>query len=121
MQPKQLARGAFSTVLYRGNALTSGHWSIERTDTGTFLVTGEDFYAKSGPDVRFFLSPLPAEAINASNAVEGSLFVKLLKPGEYSGVHRYKLPDGIDLSTYRSVVLHCERYSVLWSTSPLTD
>ena len=100
-----------------GSASLEGDWSIVQTEEGSFLELADNFSAKSGPDVKIFLSPLAANEVNKKNAADGGLFLKLLET--FEGSARIKIPEGTDLSNYQSLVFHCEKYSKLWGTSPL--
>jgi len=95
-----------------------GSYYIEKLNNGErHLVLSENFKTKSGPDLKIFLSPLSLAEVNGNNAVEGSYQLTELestKPGQ-----RFEIPDEVDLSKYKTVLIHCEEYSVLWGGAEL--
>ncbi len=107
---------AFHSLL--GRPSVSGGWRIVRSEAGGFaLEVGEDFVARKGPDVKFFLSPLPAADVTGDNATRGSVFVVQLEA--FEGPQRFALPASAAPETFRTLVLHCEAYSKLWGVSAL--
>lgn len=100
-----------------GKSSLQGSWSIEQQGEKWVLKLGDDFKAKSAPDIKVFLSPKNASAINGKNATEGSLLVQ--KINQFSGEVIIELPAGTQLKDYQTLVLHCEEYGKLWGTSPL--
>lgn len=94
-----------------------GGWHIEQADGQQVLVLNDSFKAKSGPDVKLFLSPTAASKVTGRNATDGSVF--LVQLDRFDGNQRFVLPAGTDLSQFKTLVLHCEEYSKLWGTSPL--
>ena len=65
----------------------------------------------------YFLSPLDADSVVASNATSGSVLIAELKKAR--GAQRYALPADVDLEQFRTLVLHCEQYTKLWGVSSL--
>ena len=106
---------AFTTFCQQPSA--SGAWKIVREGDGYALELADDFEAKKGPDVKFFLSPTAAAEVTGANATAGSTFVVQLE--RFSGAQRFPLPAGAEPEAFRSLVLHCEAYSKLWAISPL--
>ncbi len=78
---------------------------------------GEDFVARKGPDVKFFLSSTPADEVTGGNATEGSVFVVQLE--SFEGRQRFALPAETSPEAFHSLVLHCEAYGKLWGVSSL--
>ncbi|MEZ5956235.1 MAG: DM13 domain-containing protein [Hyphomonadaceae bacterium] len=109
---ERLAAGGFSNQAQR----ITGSWSIERETDGVYLVLSSDFRTRSAPDLKFFLHTLPASQITAQNATRG-VFVGELANAR--GAQRIRLPSNIDPARFRSVVLHCEQYTVLWGAGDL--
>lgn len=95
----------------------SGNWSIEQTDGQTRLVFDDSFRARSGPDLKIFLSSKEFSKAKGSNATQQSVLVAELKSNK--GSQSYLLPEGLDLSAFNSLLIHCEKYSVLWGGSQL--
>ena len=96
-----------------------GSWSIVKTDDGSFLELGDDFKTKSAPDLKLFLSKLPASEVTPENAVSSSVLLAPLKSAK--GEQRYALPADLDLDKYKTLALHCEEYTKLWGVSPLQN
>ncbi len=104
----------------------SGQWTISRQGDQLFVELGDDFETKNGPDLHILLSPKPfAQATNA-NASKGALVVGLLRSSDDSvlfrkmkGAQRLAIPSGTRLSDYRSILIHCVRFSHLWAGADL--
>jgi hypothetical protein len=107
-----LKSGAFGKQEQR----ISGTWSIEQAADGAYLVLSSDFTTRSAPDLKLFLNPLPPAQVTAQNATQGVLIGPLKSA---KGASRYKLPAGLDLGRYKSVVLHCEQYTKLWGAGEI--
>ena len=93
-----------------------GSWQIETRDDGRYLVLSEDFRTRRAPDLKIFLSAEPAEAVTSDNATQGHFLAAL---ETHRGGSQYRLPDDLDLSAFRSIVIHCERFSKLWGAGTL--
>ena len=102
-----------------GSPALSGDWKIVLEDGVTYLHLDKNFQAKKGPDVKIFLSRKAVDEIEGSNAKDEAVFIKLLE--EFKGPKKIKLPEDIDITTFKSIVFHCEEYSKLWGTSPLSQ
>ena len=100
-----------------GKASLQGDWKIVSVDGRSYIELAENFKAKEGPDVKIFLSPASAAGINGKNAADDSLFVHLLD--DFEGSNRIPIPEGVDLTDYKTLVFHCEAYSKLWGVSSL--
>ena len=94
-----------------------GTWMLSQEDGTHILTLGEDFKTKKGPDLKLFLSPTPIAKVTNDNAIEGSTFMGLLK--SHKGGQRYVIPSNIDLSAYKSLVIHCEKYTKVWGGTDL--
>lgn len=94
-----------------------GSWRIVDSADGRYLELDDAFRTRRAPDLKLFLSPLPADEITANNATSGSVLIAPLKKAK--GAQRYALPDGLDLDEFQTLVLHCEQYTKLWGVSPL--
>lgn len=94
-----------------------GSWEIVERDGSLYVVFGEDFRAARGPDLKVFLSPTAFADVNGKNAIRGSVNLGLLKSTR--GAQEYKIPDTVKLSDYKTVLVHCEAYEVLWGGADL--
>ena len=99
------------------NKRTSGTWSIETRADGQYVVLSDDFKTKRAPDLKIFLSPRQPDQLTGSNATTGSTFVAELTSNK--GGQAYKLPAGVNLDDFASVLIHCEQYSVFWAAGSL--
>lgn len=113
---------ADSETLYSGewtkkSFKVSGTWSIVKKDGKTYVKLSSDFRTRNAPDLKIFLSPLAASATNGGNATEGSVLVAPLTSN--SGEQVYEIPDGVDIANFKSMLIHCEQYSKLWSAADL--
>lgn len=90
----------------------AGKGRIVKTDSGIEIVFSDDFDTRSGPDLKVYLSKLPLSELEDSTVDSNSLKIGVLK--SKSGAQSYRLPDGVSVEDYKSVVIHCEAFSKLW-------
>ena len=101
----------------------SGTWTRKTQNIeGTWKIAGGEltlsgFSTKKAPDLKILLSPAPLSAITNDNATSGAKLIAKLKSPK--GDQTYALPAGIDISTYKSIIIHCEKYSKLWGGASL--
>ena len=76
-----------------------------------------DFEVGPGPAFHVYL--VPNANIRTATAVKDSMFVDLGGLRAFRGSQRYPIPAGVDLKNYPSVVIWCERFSVLISPADL--
>lgn len=107
-----VATGSFSNVAMK----TSGTWTLETREDGVYAVLSADFKARKAPDLKIFLHSANASNVDDDNAAEGLLVAELTS---HKGGQEYKLPAGVDLSAYKSFVIHCERYSKFWAAGDI--
>lgn len=77
----------------------------------------EDFAVGPGPAYHVYLVPL-AE-VSPQTAVEKTMYVDLGRLRAFKGSQVYKIPAGVDLKKYGSVVIWCKHFSVLISPARL--
>ena len=63
---------------------------------------------------------VPNANIRDAAAVKDAMFIDLGGLRAFKGSQRYPIPAGVDLKNYPSVVIWCERFSVLISPADLT-
>ncbi|MCG8419759.1 MAG: DM13 domain-containing protein [Proteobacteria bacterium] len=95
----------------------SGSWKIVREGDKRFLVISGDFRTKNGPDLKVFLSPRALGDVTSRNATRDSRLVSRLP--RHKGAQRIEIPAGVDLAQYKTVLIHCKKYSVLFTASAL--
>lgn len=100
----------------KGYAIDGG-WRIV-DDAGTLYVELDaSFSTRRAPDLKLFLSPLELGALGDRNAIRDAVLIAPLE--HHKGAQRYALPDGVDLGAYRSLIVHCEKFSKLWGGTAL--
>jgi Electron transfer DM13 len=77
-----------------------------------------DFEVGAGPDFHVYLVPKPA--VRSSEDAKDQMFVDLGRLRAFKGSQVYRIPDGVDLKKYPSVVIWCQQFSVLISPADLT-
>ena len=96
---------------------TKGSWTLSAENGVTTISLDDDFSTRNAPDLKIFLSPLSAASVKNKTAVPGSLLIAPLQSNK--GRQSYIVPAGTDLSKYKSVIIHCEAYTKLWSAADL--
>ncbi|MGI5255834.1 DM13 domain-containing protein [Streptomyces angustmyceticus] len=107
-----LAEGRFVTHEHD----TSGTARTVRLADGGQVLRLEDLKTSEGPDVRVYLSPRAADSAKAGL---GDGAVELGKLKGNLGNQNYSVPAGTDLSTFRSAVIWCARFSVSFGAAEL--
>jgi hypothetical protein len=104
----------------------SGQWKITRHGEQLFVELGDDFETKNGPDLHILLSPKALTQLTNANASKDALVVGLLHSSDDSvlfrkmkGAQRLAIPSGVRLSDYRTILIHCVRFSHLWAGADL--
>lgn len=96
---------------------SAGDWSIFQDGDKTYVKLSRDFKTRSAPDLKIFLSPLEARRTSGRNATDGSVLVAPLSSNE--GEQIYEIPEGVDLTQFKSILIHCQQFSKLWSAADL--
>ncbi len=108
-------RGAFTEV----DAVHKAKGTATVYRVGNELVLRLDpFESANGPDLYVYLSRQAVPRSSAQVHEGGSVEVARLK-GNIGG-QNYTLPADLDLSKYKSVVIYCRRFHVVFSTAELT-
>jgi len=89
----------------RGKAL------LIETEPGRHTLRFEDFSVRNGPDLFVYLSP------SAGGNAEGSIDLGGLKATD--GAFNYDVPPGTDVSQFKSAIVWCREFSVLFAVAPL--
>lgn len=108
IEPVSLAEGVFVNAddFHTG----SGTATLFRLTDGSHLLRFENFSVTNGPDLRVYLS----KDSSVSEAVE------LGKLKGNKGSQNYEIPEQIDLSQYRYVIIYCKPFHVTFATAKLT-
>lgn len=96
---------------------SSGTWKIVKNGEHHYVVLDSRFKTRNAPDLKLFLSKNTSAKLTGRNATSGAVRVAKLKSNK--GAQRYRLPVGINPSDFKSLIIHCERYSKLWSAGTL--
>lgn len=96
---------------------SKGLWKISKKDGITTISLDEDFKTKKAPDLKLYLSPLTADEVGSDSAVSGSVLISPLD--SHKGPQSYVIPEQVDVSQYKSILIHCEAYTKLWSAADL--
>jgi len=104
----------------------AGQWKITRHGEQLYVELGDDFETKNGPDLHILLSPKSLTQLTDANASQEALVVGLLKTTDDSvlfkkmkGAQRLAIPSEARLSDYRTILIHCVRFSHLWAGAEL--
>ncbi|KUM39254.1 hypothetical protein AR689_06990 [Arthrobacter sp. EpRS71] len=97
---------------------TTGTARLVKLPDGSHLLRLEDLASSDGPDVKVWLSSLPAGGDWFK--YRSGRYVDLGAVKATHGSHNYLLPPGTDITGLTSVVLWCDRFSVAFGSAPLT-
>ena len=110
MPERVLFEGAFHDADDRHHG--SGSVEVLRhEDDSTTVQLGDDFTTDDGPDLFVVLSP------SAEGYADGALTLGAL--ASVSGTSEYDVPDDVIVADFRSVLIWCEEFSVLFAVAPL--
>jgi len=77
-----------------------------------------DFEVGPGPKYHVYL--VPDAWVTPDTRVEETMFVDLGRLKAFSGSQNYRIPPGLDLADYKTVVIWCEHFNALISPALLT-
>jgi hypothetical protein len=109
---KTLAEGHFQSLEHS----TQGRASILELADGSQFLRFDDLETSNGPDLRVYLSHIPA---SDDWRAYGERFIDLGALKGNRGDQNYELPSDVDLSRYRSAVIWCRRFTVGFGVAPL--
>src|SRR5918993_370311 len=96
------------------------HWGKGKVGVYRRVVFLEsDFEVGPGPAFHVYL--VPKAKIRRSSDMDGVMYVDLGGLRAFKGSQRYAIPAGVNLRDYQSVIIWCERFSVLISPADLTS
>jgi hypothetical protein len=106
-QPQVIEQGEFQGAddfhFGEGQAL------LIETEPGKYILRFEDFSVRNGPDLFVYLSPDP------EGYDDGAIKLGGLKGTD--GAFNYDVPEGTDVSQFKSAVIWCDQFSVLFATA----
>ncbi|NIA69522.1 DM13 domain-containing protein [Pelagibius litoralis] len=111
-----LASGTFSDAdtAHKGR----GTVTVFQGQDGRRTLRFTDFEVTNGPDLKVWL--VAADTVAQSSDVSNSAWLALGRLKGNIGDQNYDIPAEADLSKYKSVVIWCERFGVLFSPASLT-
>ena len=110
-----LAKGSF----VHANPSDPIHWGKGKVTVyeGTVFLE-PDFEVGPGPAFHVYL--VPSKKVRSSGDVDGTMYVDLGQLRAFKGSQKYKIPAGVNLKDYPSVVVWCEEFGVLISPAELS-
>ena len=107
--PRLIARGMFAGAddfhFGRGDAL------LIEMGPRTHTLRFENFSVRNGPDLFVYLSDDPKGY--------GGTVLKLGRLRATDGSFNYEVPEGTDISRFRSAIVWCDQFAFLFATAPL--
>jgi hypothetical protein len=110
--PREVAAGQWRSLEHA----TTGKASLVELPGGGHSVQFAALNTSDGPDLYVYLSP---HASTAEEKTFGQGFTSLGKLKGNRGDQVYAIPAGVDVSTVRSVVIWCKRFSAGFAVAPL--
>jgi hypothetical protein len=110
--PEEVAAGEWRSLEHA----TTGKASLIKLPGGAYSVQFAALNTSDGPDLHVYLSPHAADAPEKSF---GQGFTSLGKLKGNRGDQVYEIPAGVDVSSIRSVVIWCQRFSAGFAVAPL--
>ncbi len=77
----------------------------------------EDFEVGPGPDYHVYL--VPKASVRSSGDLGTAMYVDLGRLKAFQGSQNYTIPAGVDLKQYPTVLIWCQKFSVLISPADL--
>lgn len=111
----ELARGAFvdADSFHKGSGT-----ALIVQDGAQRVLRFEDFQVTNGPDLYVYLAKHP-QPRSRQEVAQG--YVSLGKLKGNIGPQNYAIPGDVDLTRYRSVVIYCQPFHVVFSTATLEE
>ena len=111
--PQVLSSGSFRSLEHS----TTGKAIVLRRPGGSLILRLEHLNTSNGPDLRVYLSRIPASSdLHAYRT--GFIDLGALKGNR--GSQNYVIPAGTDLSAFKSAVIWCRRFVVGFGVAPLS-
>ena len=114
-QVKMLAQGRFRDAdsAHKGKGIAT----IFASSSGSAVLRFTEFSGTNGPDLKVWL--VKAANVRSSADVKASQWLSLGPLKGNKGDQNYIIADEIDLADYRSVVIWCEQFGVLFAAADL--
>lgn len=108
----------FSGSFVKKEKSTTGTFEIVREGGQLALVLSDGFKTKGAPDLQIYFSELDVELVDSERALERDAF-KVADLSSRKGSQHYDLPADLDLSRFKSVLIHCLKYNLLFGAASL--
>lgn len=112
-QRSVLAGGEFRSLEHE----TTGRAVLVKLADGRVLLRFENLDTLNGPDLRVYLSEVPA---GGDAHAYGEDFVDLGPLKGNKGNQNYVVPESVDLTRFKSAVIWCRRFTVGFGVAPLS-
>lgn len=112
-----VAENAQSGTFEKTSFKIKGSWQIVEENGQIIFRLSDDFKTKNGPDLKLFLSPKSVGDVTGKTAVNNAVKLSALKSNK--GTQDYVIPADVDLSQFKSILVHCEAYEKLWGGANL--
>ncbi len=113
-QPSVVAQGQLKDAdsFHKG----SGKATIYQLPDGSHLLRFEDLQVTNGPDLHVLLAqhPMPGSSAEVKQG-----FIELGSLKGNIGSQNYAIPAGTDIAMFKSVVIYCKPFQVVFSTATL--
>ena len=115
LQMSVVAQGMFrdADAFHKG----VGTATIFSTPTGSSVLRFTEFEATNGPDLKVWL--VKANGISSSDDVNASEWISLGPLKGNKGDQNYVVPKDTNLNAFKSVVIWCEQFGVLFAAADL--
>ena len=113
------AKLAATGIFIHANPSDPVHWGKGKVSVYERAVFLEPDF-EVGPGPAFHVLLVPKAQVRSSADVKDAMYVDLGGLRAFKGSQRYPIPAGVDLKNYPSVVIWCERFSVLISPADLS-
>ncbi|MDN3292453.1 DM13 domain-containing protein [Streptomyces ficellus] len=115
--PRTLATG----TLISHEHSTTGTVRVLRLADGSLSLRLENLDTSNGPDLKVWITDAPVrEGKDGWGVFDDGAYVNLGDLKGNKGDQNYRLPAGLDLGTYTSVSIWCDRFDVSFGAAPLS-
>jgi hypothetical protein len=95
----------------------SGQATIYELVDGSYLLRLENFSVTNGPDLRVYLAAHPNP--KTQSEIKSGEYIELAKLKGNKGNQNYEIPAGTDVSQFKSALIYCKPFHVLFSSATL--
>ena len=108
-----LAQGSFYNLFHVG----SGQALVYQLADGSRILRLQDFEVDNGPELHVYLFPNDPVTTSIGVEIPGTFDLGHLKGN--IGDQNYEIPTDLDLSQFKSVVIWCRTFNVVFGYAPL--